>query len=534
MKTSNNDCYCINPLCTARKNQYSFEQSNCKACETPLVVNSLLLRQPIYGFETIENCELFAVESLRKAEFSEPKILKILHPQQSKKAQELFRQEAQLLQRFTDLPVPKVASSPYFTIPLKRKIYGQRELHCIVMEQVQGQTLEKLILSEGIIPENIAVDWLRQLAQILLEVHRRGVLHRDIKPGNIMVRQRPNFPYGELILIDFGAARRISKSYVEKVISGKSQTKIISEGYTAPEQQRGLSHVQSDLFSLGKTLIFALTGNVPQTSVENLFVGRSPKLSPAFQDLITALVAEDYIHRIPNAQVLINRLEELLKEKSVFQKLLLFPLLKIRAKKTKAIATAVTVSFSLLSLFLRAPFANAITEVGDNTFVYKQEYQRAKKYYQIALFFSPQEFDARYGLAKSCEKLNDLVCAKKEYEKALSIQGLDDAITYRVYADFGRFLLLESKSESAIPLLEKALNGTKNPHETSIINRHLAAAYIDLREIDQAESSLNLALEYEPNNIKSLCLKDLIKIKKKAAINLEESIATCLHLTTDN
>ena len=124
-----------------------------------------------------------------------------------------------------------------------------------VMEHVEGDTLFKVVRQKGALPEARALDIARQVAHGLRHAHKQGLIHRDIKPQNIMIT-----PEGKAKILDFGLARDVSK---DKGV----QTEFVhsTPAYASPEQCRGeaaLDH-RSDLYSLGITLFEMLTGRRP-------------------------------------------------------------------------------------------------------------------------------------------------------------------------------------------------------------------------------------------------------------------------------
>jgi beta-lactam-binding protein with PASTA domain len=125
----------------------------------------------------------------------------------------------------------------------------------IVMEYVEGKTLKDLIRSRGACPNPVAVAYTRQILSALRYAHRNGVIHRDIKPHNVMVD-----PEGQLKVMDFGIARAGASQMTEEgAIIGTAQ-------YLSPEQARGAPVDQtSDLYSCGIVLYELLTGDVPFT-----------------------------------------------------------------------------------------------------------------------------------------------------------------------------------------------------------------------------------------------------------------------------
>ena len=187
-------------------------------------------------------------------------------------------------------------------------------LHCIVMEKIEGPNLEQWLKQQQNRPisQQQAIAWLKQLAEILAIVHGKQYLHRDIKPSNIMIR-----PDGQLVLIDFGTAREVTRTYLGKVSSGGGGiTAIMSSGYSAPEQMNGQAVPQSDFFALGCTFVFLLTGNHPLEMYDahhNVLHWRNhaTHISPLLLNLIDWLMARDVNQRPANAQEILQRLEQI-------------------------------------------------------------------------------------------------------------------------------------------------------------------------------------------------------------------------------
>lgn len=172
--------------------------------------------------------------------------VKILHERYANDDQfvERFRREAT---HAAGLSHPNIVS-----------IYDRGETngsYFIVMEYVEGKTLKELIRSRGACPTPVAVAYTRQILSALRYAHRNGVIHRDIKPHNVMVD-----PEGQLKVMDFGIARAGASQMTEEgAIIGTAQ-------YLSPEQARGAPVDQtSDLYSCGIVLYELLTGDVPFT-----------------------------------------------------------------------------------------------------------------------------------------------------------------------------------------------------------------------------------------------------------------------------
>ncbi len=157
------------------------------------------------------------------------------------KAQELFEREAHALQSLNHPGIPK-----YYDFFVEG---GKKYL---AMELVHGQDLEKLIYHKGPVTPNQSVAWMIQTCDILDYLHSQmpPLIHRDIKPANLMVRTADN----SVAVLDFGAVKEIATT---------PGTRIGAEGYCAPEQERGQPLTQSDLYAIGPTMIFLLTGENP-------------------------------------------------------------------------------------------------------------------------------------------------------------------------------------------------------------------------------------------------------------------------------
>src|SRR5918911_1723571 len=133
---------------------------------------------------------------------------------------------------------------------------GQAEgTYYIAMEYLDGRTLKELLVRNGPTPIPIAIDYARQILSALAFAHRNGIVHRDIKPHNIVVG-----PDGRLKVTDFGIARSGASQMTEAgSIVGTAQ-------YLSPEQARGAPvDPRSDLYSLGIVMYEMLTGKVPFT-----------------------------------------------------------------------------------------------------------------------------------------------------------------------------------------------------------------------------------------------------------------------------
>ncbi|NJN30550.1 MAG: protein kinase [Synechococcales cyanobacterium RM1_1_8] len=158
------------------------------------------------------------------------------------------------------------------------------QLPFMVMDFIDGRSLEAIALaSGGPLPEATALDYIRQISEALAVVHSKGLLHRDIKPQNIMRRRTQDAQgHDQVILIDFGIAREFQAGEVN------THTTMISPGYAPVEQylEAAPRTPATDIYGLAATLYSLVTGQVPRASVllqaQPLEAPRSlnPALSP--------------------------------------------------------------------------------------------------------------------------------------------------------------------------------------------------------------------------------------------------------------
>jgi serine/threonine-protein kinase len=130
----------------------------------------------------------------------------------------------------------------------------------LVQEYIEGDTLTKRVEQGGALSEREVKDILVSLLPVLDYVHSRRIVHRDIKPDNIILRKRDGLP----VLIDFGAVKEAMNTVVNAPAQVAPSMVIGTPGFMPAEQARGRPTFASDLYSLGLTAVFLLTGKMPQ------------------------------------------------------------------------------------------------------------------------------------------------------------------------------------------------------------------------------------------------------------------------------
>ncbi len=139
---------------------------------------------------------------------------------------------------------------------------GAAEIHFLVMEYVNGKNLGKMVLERGPLPYVELVDYIRQAADGLHHAHEAGLVHRDIKPDNLLIDQT-----GVVKLLDLGLARFFNASDEESLTIKHDEKVLGTADFLAPEQAIDSHKVdlRADIYSLGCTLYYGLTGHPPFT-----------------------------------------------------------------------------------------------------------------------------------------------------------------------------------------------------------------------------------------------------------------------------
>ncbi len=290
--------YCPNPDCLEREN--IVERMTCQTCQTTLVIKGRYrLIEPLRKISLSGCAEVFTVQDL----FSTTKVMKILRVGDPKLL-ELFDRESRVLQELDHPGIPKIEASGYFSVQTATGL----ELKCLVMEKILGIDLEQWLKKNHCCLPDLALHWLKQIVDILEHLHQHQFFHRDIKPGNIMIK-----PDNQLALIDFGAARQITAT----VWGNANLTTVLTPGYAPPEQLNCQAVPQSDFYALGRTFVHLLTGEHPLNSdidIQGNLKWRShlPKGFPReLADLVDHLMAPLVTNRPKNTTIIQKRLHRI-------------------------------------------------------------------------------------------------------------------------------------------------------------------------------------------------------------------------------
>lgn len=205
-------------------------------------------------------------------------------------------------------------------IPKIIEVYDHNESFIIVMDYIEGSSLNSLLPKREIMTDNGAqlietvgphaedkvVNWIKQVCDVLQYLHTRSksIIHRDIKPANIMLDPKT----GSITVIDFGTAKQC-----EITDKDGATTCLGTPGYAAPEQYGGLGRTdaRTDIYALGMTMYALLTGIDPQRSlvVDTSIRKVNPALSPGLDEIILKCTERDAANRYSSCAELLYALD---------------------------------------------------------------------------------------------------------------------------------------------------------------------------------------------------------------------------------
>jgi eukaryotic-like serine/threonine-protein kinase len=214
-------------------------------------------------------------------------------------AQKLFEREAKILYRLGE----------HNQIPRLYAHFDEADNFYLVQEFVDGHDLSAEITVGSQLTEVQTVKLLQEILEVLVFVHQQGIIHRDIKPQNIMRRKQDE----KLVLIDFGAVKEISTISINSQYQTSSTVAIGTPGYMANEQLSGHPKLCSDIYAVGMIGIQALTGILPRllprdsNTLEVIWCDNIP-VSNGLERILNRMVRYHFSLRYQNVSELLQAL----------------------------------------------------------------------------------------------------------------------------------------------------------------------------------------------------------------------------------
>lgn len=357
----------------------------------------------------------------------------------------------------------------------------------IVMDFIEGESLDKVVKEHGAQPEELVIDWAKQICDALSYLHSQKppIIYRDMKPANVMLKDD-----GNIKIIDFGIARE----YKEQNLA--DTTVLGTRGYAPPEQYSGQTDPRSDVFALGMTMHHLLTGVDPRIGEAYASVRQwNPSLTEGIEVIIDKCVEPAPEHRYQNCNDLLYDLE--------------YPELVTKGYKQKQRRklTGFIISAALSVLFaVTGVFTNLIS-VGLVNKDYKENVDKATPDgYYSAIEIDSSRVEAWDGLATYYEE-HESFRTDTEVDKLASETGktsgmnAEKAEFAKIYFRIGRICFtqycddsIKKASSVAKPFFEKSVKSKADFDE-----KQIAECYLSICEFmnNQRTSSQNSLEDYE-------------------------------------
>ncbi len=557
-----NSGWCINPDC-AHPNEPGATEV-CQWCGTALLLaDRYQVIRPLQAERhPLSSIALFEV--IDQSAENQLKVLKVLYePSRARIAR--LEQEYNVL-TLLDAPgkIPRADLDGFFSVPTP-----SLSVHCLVMEKIAGQPLNQWLEAGNRLSQENALIWLRQLVEIIAVVHDRFYFHRDIKPDNLILQ-----PNGQLSLIDFGACRRISETYLVKLRMGEtphyvspnssySITAVGSAGYSPPEQLHGRGVPQSDFFAISRTLVHLLTGRHPaqlplNDSGQLVWRNHAHQVAKPFADFLDELQSPAWRKRPSDTEIILQRLNRLPHRIRRYQ---LFMSTQFRASAVVAgILTAASLiwgvnswaAYQQLSQARQLAERGAQNQLGGNLELARQNYQRALgldpnlpevhqnlallcqeegnvpcaiDHYQQALKLTPDNWQVHYNLGNLYDEQGDY--SKAELHYTLSMQA-DNRLAIDAANNLSRINNIKGDYLKATKLAAQALKQTNDSVSQAALLKNLGWAALEQANYAEALKYLQRAKKLDPQRADIYCLLAQAQEAKGFEVEAKQSWKNCL------
>ena len=291
--------YCLNSYCTNPLNDTKTRK--CRTCNSNLILHKRYVAIKKIGKGGFGTTYL-AVDMAKKNSYCVIKQLEPAteNPESYKTALNLFNREAKTLAKLSHIQIPKLLN--YFE---------ENQQFYLIQDFVLGKNLEREVKKGHIYQESSAKKFLRNILPVLNYVHSQKVIHRDIKPGNILREKKTKTLY----LIDFGAVKEQVNTQLMNQNPEGAFTKISvgTMGFAPPEQLAMRPVYSSDIYALAATCVFLLTGKAPKDLCNpvtgELAWEQHTAVTPTFARVLNKMLELDVRQRFASADEVIKALE---------------------------------------------------------------------------------------------------------------------------------------------------------------------------------------------------------------------------------
>ncbi|MDJ0650781.1 MAG: serine/threonine-protein kinase [Xenococcaceae cyanobacterium MO_188.B19] len=290
--------YCFNPDCSKPVN--NIQNLICEACGAKLLLGDRYQILRFIGKGGFGNTFLAADVSHLQPSLCVIKQLNAKR-QNSSMGRKLFEREAKILRQIGD----------NCHIPQLIDYFEEQEQFYLVQDYIYGQNLQQEVTKQGVLNETQTKQALQELLLILQQVHSQNIIHRDVKPSNIIRRRKD----GKLMLIDFGMVEEQASDFTSKNLAGiaVSEYSVGTRGYAPPEQLALRPVYASDIYSLGVTAIYLMKGKKPANIGINPMTGevmwlKDLDISDSFGNILLKMLEVSVKNRYQSAEKVLQAL----------------------------------------------------------------------------------------------------------------------------------------------------------------------------------------------------------------------------------
>ncbi|MBI4243608.1 MAG: tetratricopeptide repeat protein [Planctomycetes bacterium] len=378
--------------------------------------------------------------------------------------------------------------------------------HFIVMKYIQGETLDLLAAGSNK-NRNELIHIILKICEAITYAHSKGVIHRDIKPQNILIDNLKN-----VYVVDFGIARNIDTILTAtKDIVGTPQ-------YMAPEQAEGArTDARTDVYSVGATLYFCMTGQDPfegKTTME--IIKKAAEIDPVdpkkidlslpneIQIVIKKAMAKEPSRRYQSVDAFKDDLDRFLKGEPILAKApSVFYIITRKLRKYKRQLTALSIALLILGSLIFTYFYNAYkkqSEIDANYYLGRLSMERnegakAIEYYKKVLELDPNHTKTLNNLGGIYLNSGLTDAAIELFKKAIT---LNPAVP-EPYINLGAAYRFKQNYDDAIGMFNKALELDKTGKSVHLIYLDMGLTYIELKNYNEAAKCFQKSIESNKN-----------------------------------
>jgi len=394
----------------------------------------------------------------------------------------------------------------------------------ITMEYVPGEDLKSSIRRMGPLTAGKAVFIAKQVCKGLREAHKLGVVHRDLKPQNIMIDGD-----GNARIMDFGIARSLKTKGITE-----TGMMIGTPHYISPEQVTGKDIDQrSDIYSLGIIIFEMVTGRVPfegETPINIAFMHKTEKAPDArkfnaqvpldLSQLILKCMEKDKKKRYQSTEEILSDLRKIEKEIPTTDRVLLkkdqITSRSIAAKrrlKKLLIPALVIIALAIAGIIIRMylPLSEvskpsttpAVSSEKENYFIAGREYWEDKNYseavnqFEKILELEPENLEALLSLASILKEQGKIDEAIPEYEKVVALNNLD----HRAYDKLGEIFEQKQELEKATQYFKKYLDTAPQDSDFNRISQKIKDLEAQLQPLEKEKEKIVKPVEAEKGKV---------------------------------